>query len=162
MKIQNIIKGEVVLDSYELEKTLNLSDNDNCMINVNAVFHGDAAEHAGYQLPVVMMSVKMARIDGTNLMDFIDRLGYVDACGKSSIPLPNGIEDLVGLYHKMKAWVDKGWELETDLTHMESKDFRDWVEFKVVQEVLRDVRELREAIKKQLQEQLPEAAKELE
>lgn len=165
MKIQNVIKGEVIERPADLEQALKLSMNDNCMINVGYLFPGNVkalTEHEGYQLPVVMMSVKMSRINGNNLMDFINRLGYIDACGKSAIPLPNGILDLVGLYRKMKAWVDAGWELETDLTHMESKDFSDWVEFKVVQEVTRDVRELREAIKKQLTEQLPEAAKELE
>ena len=161
MKIQNIIEGEVVQDPMKLQEVLGLTMNENVMINTQYPFKGTPAEnteHAGYQLVMAMMSVKMSRIDRVTLTDFIQRLGYVDACGKSAVPLPRGVNDLVDLYGKMKAWVDKGWELETDLTHIESPAFNEWVEFKVTRDVIREIQEVRDSIRKQLIEKLPEAA----
>lgn len=162
MKVQNIIHGEVITDPSKLQEILGLSINDNCMINVGRFLdNAPNVEHAGYQLPMVMMSVKVARITEHNLTDFIQRMGYMDACGKSAIDLPNGVEDLAVLHRKLKGWIDEGWEIETDLSHMERQDFVEWTEFKVTQEVLREVRELRSTLKTKLEEELPEAAKEL-
>lgn len=163
MKIQNIFQGEVVEDPAKLERVLALTMNDNCMINRGYEFPKDMqGDKYGYQLPVVMMSMKMARITKHNLVDFIQRLAYMDACGKAAIALPNGVEDLVELHAKLAGWVSLGWELETDLSHMEAQDFVEWTEFKITQEVLIEIRDLRSSIKKQLESGLPQpAAKEL-
>jgi len=163
MKVQNIVNGEVITDPKELESKLGLTMNDNCMINSDYSFPPDAkGDHLGYQLPMVMLAVKLGRVDQFVLVDFIQRLGYLDACGSSPIPLPNGVDDLVRLYGKLKGWIDKGWEIETDLVHMDRPDYVDFTEFKVTKDVIGGVRELRSTLRAKLAEELPpQAAKDL-
>jgi hypothetical protein len=164
LKINNVINGEVITDPKKLEAELGLSMNDNIMINHDFKFEGRAAEteFAGFQLAMVMFSVKMNSITEYTLVDFIRRLAFQDACGTSPVPLPNGIHDLISLFRKMKGWIDKGWEYETDTTHMERADFVEYTEFRISQEVLKDVRKTREAVRLKLREAFPEREKELD
>jgi hypothetical protein len=164
LKIQNILKGEVVTDPGDLEARLGLSMNDNAMINAGYKFQTAAeGSHAGIQLAMAMIMLKMSRIDQFTLVEFIRRLAFQDACDNSPVPLPNGIKDLKALHMKMRKWIDQGWEMETDLTNMSRPDFVEYMEFRITQSVLKDVREAQASVKQELIDNLPEEArKELE
>jgi len=160
--IQNLIAGKPV-SPEELEEQLKLNMDDNVMINYGFSFPAYVTsqnDQVGVQLALVMLDVKMSLLNTYNIVDFLQRLAFRDACGESPIKLPEGVQDLATLYFRLSAWMNLGWSFQTTMVHMEENDFWEYTEFKIAQKVVKDIRAVRVGAREVLLMKLPTEATE--